>query len=386
MADLNQTPRGERVHIAFFGPTNAGKSSLVNQLTGAQTALVSDVAGTTTDPVYKSMELLPIGPVVLIDTAGTGDDTELGSARAQKTREAAERTDIAVFVRRRGEADGESERLRELFSQRSVPIVSVFNDFGEGEEPLSEEIRVNALEGNGVDALKGAIVAAHKGSEDIVPTHGLVQSDDLVVLVMPQDIQAPKGRLILPQVQMIRELLDADCRVLCVKPDDLPGILDDLKRDPALVITDSQVFALVDARLPSHVPLTSFSILMSKKKGDVKTFMEGAKTIGTLRPGDRVLIAESCTHHALKGDIAREKLPALLQKAAGGPLDIQVCSGPGFPEDLEDYRLIVQCGGCMGNRRNMLSRLERAAQANVPITNFGTALAWLAGITERITY
>lgn len=388
MADLNQTPRGDRVHVGFFGRTNAGKSSLVNLLTGAETALVSPVAGTTTDPVFKSMELLPIGPVVLIDTAGTGDETELGAARAKKTREAANRTDIAVFVRTDEEEDTEADALRSLFRRRGVPVVEVWNsvDGGEPADATACDVQVNLGENSGREDLRNALVAAWKGNDELPATAGLVKAGDLVLLVMPQDIQAPKGRLILPQVQMIRELLDADCRVLCVKTEDLPDILGDLKTPPALVITDSQAFREVDANLPAEIPLTSFSVLLSKKKGDIRAFMSGAERIGELQPGDRVLIAESCTHHALRGDIAREKIPGLLRKQAGGDLDIQVCSGPDFPEDLASYKLIVQCGGCMGNRRNMLSRLEAAREAGVPMTNFGTALAWLAGITDRICF
>lgn len=383
MAELQETPRGERVHIGFFGPTNAGKSSLVNLLTGAETALVSEVAGTTTDPVYKSMELLPIGPVVLIDTAGTGDQTALSSARAKKTREAAARTDIAVFVRRNNKEDAELTSLRKFFHERGVPVIDAANG---PDGPQSAQVKVDIASGNGAEELRAALAASWEGKEETAATSGLVSAGDHVVLVMPQDIQAPKGRLILPQVQMIRELLDADCRVSCVKTEALPALLDSLKQPPKLVITDSQVFGQVYAALPDDVPLTSFSILLSKKKGDVETFLQGARALGTLVPGDRVLIAESCTHHALQGDIAREKLPALLEKQAGGKLDIAVSSGPGFPEDLSSFRVVIQCGGCMMNRRNMLSRIETARRAGVPITNFGTALAWFAGITDRIVY
>ncbi|MBD5560604.1 MAG: [FeFe] hydrogenase H-cluster maturation GTPase HydF [Clostridia bacterium] len=388
MADLNQTPRGERVHIGFFGRTNAGKSSLVNLLTGAETALVSPVAGTTTDPVFKSMELLPIGPVVLIDTAGTGDNTELSEARAKKTREAAARTDIAVFVRTDDSEDAEADALRTLFRQRQVPVIEVWNSV-EGSQPASDrrvDVEVDLGNCSGGEGLRRALAEAWSGNEEAAATSGLVEAGDLVLLVMPQDIQAPKGRLILPQVQMIRELLDAGCRVLCIKTEDLPDALSDLRKPPALVITDSQAFPEVDAHLPNEIPLTSFSILLSKKKGDIEAFLAGAETIAQLKPGDRVLIAESCTHHALQGDIAREKLPKLLEKRAGGSLDIQVCSGPNFPDDVSTYKLILQCGGCMSNRRGMLSRLEAAREAGVPMTNFGTALAWLAGITPRICW
>lgn len=387
MAKLNETPRGDRVHIAFFGKTNAGKSSTINMLTGAETALVSPVAGTTTDPVYKSMELLPIGPVVLIDTGGTEDTTELGAARAAKTKDVAARTDIAVLIETEDKTDPELASYVEEFAKRGVPVIRVRNIHGDLPEQQEEGyVYLNAVTGEGKRELVVALRNAAAQTEDISLTEGLVKQGDLVLLVMPQNIQAPKGRLILPQVQTIRDLLDADCRVLCVKTDDLPAVFDDLARKPALVITDSQAFAEVSAAIPEDMSLTSFSILMSKKRGDVDTFVEGARQIDSLKPGDKVLVAEACTHHALKGDIARQKIPSLLDKRVGGSVQVDVVSGPNFPDNLGDYKLIIQCGGCMINRANMLSRIGAARAAEVPITNFGTALAYLAGILDRTVY
>lgn len=388
MANLNETPRGERVHISFFGKTNAGKSSTINLLTGAPTAMVSPVAGTTTDPVHKSMEIQPVGPVVLIDTGGTDDETELGEARAAKTREVSLKTDVAVLIQREGEKDGpELASYVEDFQRRGVPVVRVRNIFGA--LPADRErgrVYINAASGEGREELVQAIREAAGSTEDIPLTRGLVHDGDIVVLVMPQQIQAPKGRLILPQVQTIRDLLDADCRVLCIKTEDLPSALDDLARRPALVVTDSQAFAEVARAIPEDMPLTSFSILMSRKRGDIQALVRGAKAIQGLKPGDKVLMAEACTHHALKGDIAREKIPALLEKRAGGPLRVDVASGPSFPADLASYKLVVQCGGCMINRANMLSRMAAADAAGVPMTNFGTALAFLTGILDRVVY
>lgn len=386
MAGLNETPRSDRVHIAFFGRTNAGKSSTINLITGGDTALVSPVAGTTTDPVYKSMELLPVGPVVLVDTGGTDDTTELGKARTAKTMEVAKRTDVAVLFADDGE-DAVLRECRDLLRKRGVPIVDVCNVRGSFPlEKAQDVVYFNAVTGEGRDDLLDSIRNKAAQTEDIPLTRGLVSSGDLVLLVMPQDIQAPKGRLILPQVQTIRDLLDADCRVLCVKTDDLPDVFDDLRRPPALVITDSQAFSRVADAVPEGVPLTSFSVLMAKKRGDIAAFVEGARAIDNLRPGSRVLVAEACTHHALKGDIAREKIPAMLEKAAGGPIEVTVCSGPAFPDDLDKYDLIVHCGACMINRANLLSRIDEANDAGVPIANFGTALAHGAGILSKVVF
>ena len=386
MAGLNETPRSDRVHIAFFGRTNAGKSSTINLITGSDTALVSPVAGTTTDPVYKSMELLPVGPVVLIDTGGTDDRTELGQARVDKAREVVKKTDVAVILGD-DEPDDVLREFRSMLNERGTPIVEVRNVRGPLPETREDAlIYINAESGEGRGELIGAIVAEVSRTEDVPLTRGLVSQGDLVVLVMPQDPQAPRGRLILPQVQTIRDLLDADCRVLCVKPHELSHALRDLRRTPDLVVTDSQVFADVAAVVPRGVPLTSFSILMGKKRGDIEAFVEGARAIQRLRPGSRVLIAEACTHHAKKGDIARDKIPMLLEKEAGGPIDVTVCSGPSFPEDLASYDLIVHCGACMINRANMLSRVRDAKEAGVPMANFGTTLAYCSRILSEVVF
>ena len=386
------TPRANRLHIAFFGRTNSGKSTLLNQLAGQQISVVSEVSGTTTDPVYKSMELLPIGPVVLIDTAGLDDSSQLGGLRTEKTLEVMRKTDLAVLVVSSGTEDfsREEEYLR-LLKENSVRTVCVVNRFDGGEASLPPfDIPCLAL-----DARDPAEMGAFKkfliqnaGTDFEVPpvTAHLVEEGALVMLVMPQDIQAPKGRLILPQVQMTRELLDRRCRVISVVPDGIAPMLEALNRLPDLVITDSQVFKQVNERIPKEVPLTSFSVLMSEMKGDIQSFLDGAKALRSLRPGDRVLIMEACTHHALEGDIARQKLPKLLEKFLGGPVEFTVFSGPGFPENIRDYKLILHCGGCMINRKNMLSKLSEAQQYGVPVTNFGIAIAYMNGMMDRICW
>ncbi len=392
MSGIDETPRANRLHIAFFGKTNAGKSSVINKMTGAKTALVSTVAGTTTDPVYKAMELLPAGPVVFIDTAGLDDQTELREARLEKTREVADQTDIAVMVVRAGDADlTEEQKYMALFRKKSTPVVIAYNVFDEKEAgalPMAGEntVVLNAKTGKGIDDLKQAIIANVSGDEPAGMTGRLVEAGDVVVLVMPQDIQAPKGRLILPQVQILRDLLDTGCRVVSVKTGDLTPMLVELRHLPKLVITDSQVFRYVNEHLPKEVPLTSFSMLMAKYKGDIDELVEGARAIASLVPGDRVLIAESCTHHALKGDIAREKLPGWLNAYAGGELVYDCASGHGALPELSAYKLILHCGACMINRKNMLSKIAQAKEAGVPITNFGVAIAFLNGMLDRVTW
>jgi len=391
MAGINETPRANRLHIAFFGKTNAGKSSTINRVVGHDIALVSQVAGTTTDPVYKSMELLPIGPVVFIDTAGLDDNSELGEARIKKTQEVMDKTDIAVVVINADDADTSVEQQYiEWFRRKKTPVIIVYNVFGEtGEKNLKtadNSVVINAQTGEGVEELKQKIVALDNDYELDSITGDMVKKGDVVLLVVPQDIQAPKGRLILPQVQVTRDLLDHGCKVVMVQTNDLPDLLEELKRQPALVITDSQVFKYVNEHLPKEIPLTSFSILMSKYKGDIHTLVEGARAISRLKPGDRVLIAESCTHHAMKGDIAREKLPNWLDQYTGGALRYTNSTGHGFPDDIGDYKLIVHCGACMVNRKNMLSKISKAKEAGVPITNFGTAIAFLNAMLDRVTY
>lgn len=390
MARLDETPRANRVHIAFFGKTNAGKSSVINQICGSQIALVSDVAGTTTDPVYKSMELPPVGPVVFIDTAGLDDNTELGKARIKKSKEVGQKADIAIFVVRADDTDIALEQhyAKEL-AKKNTPVIFAFNQFDE-EEPkehsISNRVVVNAKTGRGIDALKQMIARCYRQEEEATLVGDLVRKGDLVLLVAPQDIQAPKGRLILPQVQVIRDLLDHGCKVSVVLKEDLPDMLDELKNPPKLVITDSQVFGYVNEVLPKEIPLTSFSILMSKAKGDIRAFMEGARAIASLKPGDKVLIAESCTHHAQKGDIAREKLPSWLESYVGGALKFSNSAGHELPEEIGEYKIIIHCGACMINRKNMLSKIEKTKRAEVPITNFGVAIAFLNDMLERVVY
>ncbi len=391
VSNLDETPRANRVHIAFFGKTNAGKSSVINAITGQDISLVSGIAGTTTDPVYKAMELLPVGPVVLIDTAGLNDKTALGAARMKKTREVADKTDVAVIVIRAGDGALTAERqYMKLFEKRGTPYVVAYNVFA-GDDASSvagigSAVVLNAKTGEGVDALKQAIVQSVQDYEEPSIVGDLAHTGDVVLLVMPQDIQAPKGRLILPQVQVTRDLLDKGCRVVSVKTEDMVPMLNELKHPPRLVITDSQVFAYVNEHLDKTVPLTSFSMLMARYKGDIGEFVKGGRAIADLQAGDRVLIAESCTHHAQKGDIAREKLPAWLDEYAGGGLTFENAAGAALPDDIEGYALIVHCGGCMINRKNMLSKIERAKEAGVPITNFGVAIAFLKGMLSRVAY
>ncbi len=392
MSGLDETPRANRLHIAFFGKTNAGKSSTINAITGQKIALVSDVAGTTTDPVYKSMELLPVGPVVFIDTAGLDDRTALGRARIEKTDEVVDKADIAVFVIDSTEQNTAPEQeYMKRFRAKKTPVIVAYNVFDGNEAraaaPAGEHsVVINAKTGQGIDALKEMIVRSVTDYELPSIVGDLAKEGDVVMLVMPQDIQAPKGRLILPQVQVTRDLLDKGCLVISVKTEDMVPMLEELKNPPRLVITDSQVFKYVNEHLDKTIPLTSFSMLMARYKGDIEEFVKGARAIADLKPGDKVLIAESCTHHALKGDIAREKLPNWLNKYAGGELVFENTAGHGFPNDLDEYKLIVHCGGCMVNRKNMLSKIEHAKNAGVPITNFGVAIAFLNGMLSRVSY
>lgn len=392
MSNLDETPRANRLHIAFFGKTNAGKSSTINAITGQEIALVSDVAGTTTDPVYKAMELLPVGPVVFIDTAGLDDRTALGRARIGKTDEVVDKADIAVFVINSADRDLALEQeYIARFHAKKTPVVIAYNMFGNDGVKAAvstgdNTVAINAKTGQGIDALKEMIVRNVTDYELPSIVGDLAQKGDVVLLVMPQDIQAPKGRLILPQVQVTRDLLDKGCRVISVKTEDMIPMLGELKNPPRLVITDSQIFKFVNEHLDKTIPLTSFSMLMARYKGDIEEFVKGARAIADLKPGDKVLIAESCTHHAMKGDIAREKLPGWLNEYVGGELIVENTAGHGFPDNLEEYKLIVHCGGCMINRKNMLSRVEYARSKGVAITNFGVAIAFLNGMLSRVSY
>ena len=371
----------ERLHIAFFGPTNSGKSTLVNALAGQQVSLVSPLPGTTTDPVRKVIELPGLGPCVLIDTAGLGDVSALGAERERLTRAILDETDIAVIL----DASGVSPMSRNEGHWQQKPGENAGNvpDFG----TLAAQAGIPVIRytrGESTASLLERLVAAAPREEQKFLTGGLVQAGSSVLLVMPQDSEAPKGRLILPQVQVLRELLDRGCVPHCCTPDSLPAALESLSRLPDLTITDSQVFAKVNGALPEDCPLTSFSVLLAAAKGDVRVFVEGARAIDALRPGDRVLVAEACTPVKDTEDIGRVKIPALLRKRAGGSLRVDIAAGNDFPEDLSPYNLIVHCGACVANARLVRSRIRKALLAGVPITNYGIALAALNGILERV--
>ena len=355
----------DRLQIAFFGATNSGKSTLVNALAGQEVSLVSDLPGTTTDPVRKAIELPGLGPCILVDTAGYGDPGALGAERERRSRATIDATDIAVLLR---SGHPEDDRWLQLLQTAQIPVV---------------EIRSRS-EANDQAGLLQRLQSARPDEKPRLLTGGLVGKDDIVVLVMPQDSEAPKGRLILPQVQVLRELLDLGCIPVCCQPEGLRRALDGLSAPPALTITDSQAFAKVNAILPPDAPLTSFSILLAGAKGDIRTFVESAKAIGTLKPGDRVLIAEACTHVPDTEDIGRVKIPNLLRKKVGGDLEVTIAAGNDFPDDLTPYRLIIQCGGCVATERLLRARIRKAILAGVPITNYGIALAALTGILDRV--
>lgn len=386
------TPKGLRLHIGIFGRRNVGKSSILNALVKQKISIVSDVAGTTTDPVEKVMELKPIGPVVFIDTAGIDDVGSLGQARVKQTMKVVERTELAVLVT--DDWQGYEKKLLVLFKEKSIPVVVVANkaDLRNGTE-LEENAQANAgsvvstdaTRFMGIDELRNAIInAAPEGffdSKTIVD--GLVKPGDLVILVTPIDLEAPKARLIVPQVQTLRDILDHDAYAIVVKENKLTEALAKLKQPPALVVTDSQAFAEVARKTPSGVPLTSFSILFARFKGDLEELAMGAATIESLKPGDKVLIAEACTHHPVKDDIGREKIPQWLQKRARGNLKFDIVAGRDWPDDLTDYKLIVHCAGCVFNKQEMLSRISKAQSAKVPITNYGIAIAYIHNIFDR---
>lgn len=397
-----ETPRGNRVHIAIYGRTNAGKSSLINKITNQSISLVSETRGTTTDPVYKAMELLPIGPVVFIDTAGIDDTTELGELRVKKTKEILNKMDIALLlistevILENQELNYEKEWIREI-KKREKPFIVILNKVDlvsveklqEIEEKIKRELgceisKVTTSREESIHTIKNKII---EYAPKIVVEEKLIgdkiKIGDKILLVAPQDIQAPKGRLILPQVQVIRDILDNGGIPTVVTLDNLKEGLAIFQGKPDLVITDSQVFKTVDEILDREVPLTSFSIIMARAKGDLETLYRGAKRINSLKEGDRVLIAEACTHHQLKGDIAREKLPMLLQKKAGR-LEIDNCSGKDFPEDISKYSLVIHCGSCMLNRAETISRLGECSNKEIPITNFGMAIAEINGILDRV--
>jgi [FeFe] hydrogenase H-cluster maturation GTPase HydF len=390
---MQQTPKGLRLHIGIFGRRNVGKSSVFNNLLHQSVAIVSDVAGTTTDPVEKAMELQPIGPVLFVDTAGIDDVGALGQLRVEKTMHVVERVDLAILV-----TDGweryETELLH-VFTERKTPVILVANqcdrradrslEAAARELGMQTVVTTSATTGEGMDALRQAVIQAAPDEflQQAALVGDLFQPGDTVVLVVPIDMEAPKGRLIMPQVQTIRDILDHDACALMVKERELAPALARLKEPPALVVTDSQEFMKVVADTPPGVPVTSFSILFARFKGDLAAMAEGVTRIGTLKPGDKVLISEACTHHPMGDDIGRVKIPRWMEQYVGGPLDFTVHAGEDLPADLSDFRLIVHCGACMWNRRRMLSRIEHARRAGVPITNYGLSIAFTLGILER---
>lgn len=393
--NLNETPSANRLHIGFFGKRNSGKSSLINAFTGQGVSIVSDVAGTTTDPVYKPMELNGIGACVLIDTAGFDDEGELGKIRVEKTRLAAEKTDVAVIVF--SDMNIEQELYwYNSFKSKKTPVIAVINkaDIIDDKDALTELIKketkqtplvVSAKTGENVKKLKElAVRLAPSDFGAVSITEGLCGDGDSVLLVMPQDIQAPTGRLILPQVQTIRDLLDKKCLVTCVTTDRLQKALDSFKQPPKLIITDSQVFKTVWDIKPKESMLTSFSVLFAAYKGDLPYYIEGAKAIDSLSENSRVLIAECCTHAPMDEDIGRVKLPRMLRQRFGQGLSVDVVGGTDYPEDLSPYDLVIQCGACMFNRKYVLSRIDRAKNQKIPMTNYGVAIAHLCGILDKI--
>lgn len=385
---LNDTPSGERVHIGFFGRRNAGKSSVVNAVTGQALAVVSDTKGTTTDPVSKAMELLPMGPVLVTDTPGFDDEGALGELRVQKTRQVLGSTDVAVLVVDAAEGlTGADRQLLELFRSQELPYLVAWNkcDLLDAIPPCGEnEIYVSATEKTNITELKERIARLGKQGGEPSPLVGdLLHPGDLVVLVIPIDSAAPKGRLILPQQQVIRDILDHGASAVCVRETELPGLLERLGTAPAMVITDSQVFARVSADVPQEIPLTSFSILMARYKGLLDEAVRGVAAIERLQDGDRVLIAEGCTHHRQCDDIGTVKIPRWLKQYTGKRLELETCSGREFPEDLSRFALVIHCGGCMLNEREVHTRMKRSRAQGVPITNYGITIAYMQGILRR---
>ena len=403
MAGMNETPSGERIHIGFFGRRNAGKSSVVNAVTGQDLAVVSEVKGTTTDPVTKSMEILPLGPVVIIDTPGFDDEGSLGELRIQRTRKILEKTDIAVLVVDTTEGFRKVDaELVGLFKEKSIPFLIALNksDIPEDSEDhnIDEEsaglmqsiagscsgmIHVSAMTGDGINELKDRIALLKPQSEEGRLVADKINPGDLIVLVVPIDKAAPKGRLILPQQQTIRDILDTGATAVVVQDTELADTLDKIGTKPALVITDSQVFGKVDRIVPPDVPLTSFSILMARYKGLLDDAVRGVAAINRLKDGDRVLIAEGCTHHRQCGDIGTVKIPKWLNEFTGNDLVFETASGTGYPDDLTPYALVVHCGGCMLNEREVKHRASRTTAQGVPITNYGTMIAYVHGILKR---
>ncbi len=390
---MQKTPRANRLHIAILGRRNVGKSTLVNALTNQDLAVVSDVAGTTTDPVYKSMELLPVGPVTIIDTAGIDDIGELGELRIKKTKEVLTRTDLAILVidPKVGIGEYEENLLVEL-SDRDIPVVAAINKSDKHDINLKEinkelgskVLAISAKEKEGIDLLKKDIILKAPDTFEKVELIGdLIEAEDTVILVVPIDAAAPKGRLILPQVQTLRDILDHNGQGLVVKDSELEAALNSLKEEPKLVVTDSQAFKDVASIVPEGVSLTGFSVLFARYKGDLEIFTKGIKAISGLKTNDNILVCETCTHHRTTDDIGTVKIPNWLENEVGGNLNFDHVAGREFPENLADYDLIVQCGGCMTNRKEILYRLKTADSLSIPIVNYGMLIAYVNGILDR---
>ena len=389
------TPKSLRLHIGIFGRRNVGKSSLLNAITRQEVSIVSDVAGTTTDPVEKPMELLPIGPVLFIDTAGIDDAGALGQQRIIKTRKIIDRTDIGLLVAQGSQWGAFEDRLLDELRHQGIPVIVVFNkvDIAKPENNLLEFLRKEkipfvqtaAIKGQGVLDLREALIL-HVPEDYIKPPPligDLIRPGDLVVLVVPIDLEAPKGRLILPQVHLLRDILDHDACAMVVKERELRGALERLNQPPALVVTDSQAFLQVDADTPPSIPMTSFSILLARNKGDFSQYVKGTLAIDKLKPNDHVLVAEACTHHPIGEDIGRVKIPRWMGRHVGGELKFTHVQGHDFPEDLSPFDMVILCGSCMVNRREVLNRITRCRQQGVPVTNYGLSIAYSLGVFER---
>ena len=385
---FSETVSAERTHICFFGMRNAGKSSLVNAFTGQNIALVSDVLGTTTDPVYKAMELLPTGPVMIVDTAGYDDEGELGKMRVEKTLRVLDKADIAIIaIDAEKGLQGSDNELLEIIKAKKIPFIIAYNKadlLSEIPKTAENEIYVSAKTGFGITELKelAAKLGKTKESERKIVSD-LVKAGDVVLLVVPIDKAAPKGRLILPQQQTIRDLLDAGAAALVCRDTELSQMLEKIK--PQMVITDSQVFKMVDSLVPDEIPLTSFSVLFARYKGELWELVKGAEKLDSLKDGDRVLISEGCTHHRQCGDIGTQKLPKMIEEYTKKKLQFSFTSGTEFPKDLKDFAIVIHCGGCMLTETEMKSRMEHAENSGVTMTNYGTAIAFVSGILKRAT-
>lgn len=389
---MNETPKGERIHIALFGRRNAGKSSLINAITGQDLAIVSDVKGTTTDPVYKAMEILPLGPVMLVDTPGLDDEGTLGEERIRKARSVLNKTDLALIVAdgREASADFSFEKtILELTKKKNIPAIIVLNkqdEWTSEEDQIKKygDICVSSKTGYHVHELKEIMTKQLPVEDQTGKIVGdLLSPGDFVVLVVPIDSAAPKGRLILPQQQVIRDVLESGATAVVCRDTELSDTLARLGEKPRLVITDSQAFASVSKDTPEDIPLTSFSILFSRYKGDLETQLQGVRTLDELEDGDTILMAEGCTHHRQCDDIGTVKLPRWIQEYTGKKLQFETCSGGGFPEDLSKYKMVVHCGGCTLSKKEMAFRIAEAKDQNVPIVNYGTLIAGLKGVLER---